>query len=160
MSEKETIFSSQDTDIEVARKVLGLEVAFKWIWLMRTYEPSEMHRFEDEPPPKDLAEFVIKTEQAWLARLSDGWKYVPKYTTSIRDAHTVLEHLRSENFRVEVHGERWDGGGGEWFCQIKNSKNGAVIASGMDMAAKGGDPSFPLAVCRAALRWARIRNLR
>jgi hypothetical protein len=157
VSDGDSIHASEETDIQVAREVFGLEVREMWLW---TSEDSETgsRRFESVPPENDLDRAVYTAEKHWCFNDPGiGWKFLPAYSRHVLTAFLVVEHFRRGLCCVVLEGENWlDGGGGYWYCKIIGPGKHEIMAAGRDETTGDKEPSFALAVCRAALRYTRI----
>ncbi len=153
MSDGDSIHAGEETDVCVAREVFGFQVREMWLWIP---ESEGSRRYEEKPPTNDFDKALYTAERQWcFYDPGIGFKPIPRYSRHHLDAMAIVEHFRRKQCRIVLEGENWPEGG-EWFCKILHPPNFKIVATGRDEAKDGGEPSFPLAVCRAALRYAAV----
>lgn len=79
---------------------------------------------------------------------------IPEYSTDIAAAWEVVEKLRSRQMPIVLHGDEWHSGG-DWQVTIYNLREhmGVLGRGAHKVTVLGrGDPSAPLAICRAAIK--------
>lgn len=122
--------AGRELDALVAEKVMGLG-KIEWMWCKRT-------DFAGDP-------FCVK-QPCHVDRVY-GWRVVPRYSTDIAAAWTVLDKMQERGFAMRLnqfctfkdHPLLW-----HWACEIATSPV-SVVSSEFE-------PTAELALCRAALK--------
>lgn len=114
----------RNLDLLVAEKVFNFEKRPKRLFEILSFRDMRKKKiFKDKP-----------------IRVSGSWKPVPRYSTDIRAAWEVVEHLKkdADNHMVEVY---WDVD--TWYCSIHHHSKGTITE---------WRETAPHAICLAALK--------
>lgn len=143
-----TMPAGRELDVEIERRVFGRDVGFEQGYACGWRVKKLLMGEEREPVswyPNDYIRLDYSPErdgvQAWA--LGPDPRIVPQYSTDIAAGWRVVERMRELRFSFDAGSGENVCDGNDWVVEFKHSS--------APHPKRGLAPTFPLAICRAAL---------